>query len=82
MIRDTLFASKGALAEECPRLDCPYRQHTSDRISVIQVFWRIIGLVVIALIVALLLKAADSWLVQKSQQFSDRLPWREPIDRW
>lgn len=82
MIRDTPSAPEASLDTQCSRTDCPYHQRSCSRASTLEIIGGMVCLLIIAAVLIPCAYIADHWLEARGQQITDRLLWREPIERW
>jgi hypothetical protein len=80
--RDMDFATDEVLKSGCNRGDCPYRQQVDARPSPAEIIAGMIGVLFLTVLLFFSAHAANHWLAVKSQQLSERLLWREPVERW
>jgi hypothetical protein len=80
--RDMDFATDELLKSGCNRGDCIYRRRLDARPSCAETIAGVIGVLFLTALLFFTAHAANHWLAVKTQQLSERLLWREPVERW
>lgn len=82
MIRDMPCGSERITTTVCPHVDSPHRAAATEVVSAGEVVLNLFCLLLLIAVLIPCVRVVGGWTGCKSQQFVDRLIWRETIERW